>query len=238
MSNSITIRAQTVEEAIHLALEHLGRQREEVDVRVLEEPGGAGGSEEALVLVTVKRAGPVEAETPAPVEGGAPHETGREILAELLHRMGFQAEVTASSYGLVPDEEQFIIDVTTSNERDSGLLIGRRGETLHHLQFLLNLLVSRHVHRWPYLLVDVEHYRRRRDASLRDLARRIADRVSHSHQPITLEPMPPYERRVVHIALRDEPLVVTQSTGEGDNRKVVIYPAGWELPQTSSSSAM
>jgi spoIIIJ-associated protein len=235
MKNSITIRAQTVEEAVRLALEHLEQPREEVDVRVLEEPGGATGSDEALVLVAVKGAAPMEVESPVTEDAANTPEIGQEVLSELLRRMGIQAEVAVGSYTLVPEEEQTIIDVTAASERDSGLLIGRRGETLHQLQFVLNLLVSRHIHRWPYLLVDVENYRRRRDASLRDLAHRMADRVSHTQQPITLEPMSPYERRVVHIALRDDDLVVTQSTGEADNRKVVIYPAGWELPSTSSS---
>jgi spoIIIJ-associated protein len=233
MKDSITIRAQSVEEAIRLALEHLGLGQDEVDVRVLEEPGGAAGTDEALVLVT--RKGAVPAGVPGPDESADPLQVGHEVLAELLQRMGMQAEVSVASYALIPEEEQGILEVTTSSERDSGLLIGRRGETLHHLQFLLNLLVSRRVHRWSYLLVDVEHYRRRRDASLFDLARRMADRVSHTQQPITLEPMPPYERRVIHIALRDDPLVLTQSAGEGDSRKVVIYPNGWELPPTSSS---
>jgi spoIIIJ-associated protein len=239
MKDSITIRAQTVEEAIHLALEHLGLGPDEVDVRILEEPSEPVGTGEALVLVTRKGAVPAEAPVPGDVsEPSEPMEVGREVLAELLQRMGMQSEVSVGSYALVPEEEQGILEVTTPSERDSGLLIGRRGETLYHLQFILNLLVSRRIHRWPYLLVDVEHYRRRRDASLCDLARRMADRVSHTHQPITLEPMPPYERRVIHIALRQDPLVLTQSTGEGDSRKVVIYPTGWELPPTSSSSAM
>ena len=233
MKDGITIRAQTVEEAIRLALEHLGRAQEDVDVHVLEEPGGPNGTGEALVLVTPKGATPPA--PPGPDETSDPMGVGQEVLSDLLRHMGVQGEVSVASYALVPEEEQSILDVTTPSERDSGLLIGRRGETLHHLQFLLNLLVSRSIRRWPYLLVDVEHYRRRRDASLHDLARRMADRVSHSHQPITLEPMPPYERRVIHIALRDDPLVVTQSTGEGDNRKVVIYPTGWELAPSSSS---
>ena len=238
MKNDVSIRAQTVEEAIRLALEHLELQRDEVDVQVLEEPGsGEGGAEEALVRVTRRGAVLVEAApTPAPEEEGDPLTVGQEVLGELLRAMGMQAEVAVGSYALIPGEDQPILDVTTATERDSGLLIGRRGDTLHQLQFLLNLLVSRRLHHWPYLLVDVEEYRRRRDASLSDLARRMADRVIESQKPMTLEPMPPYERRVVHIALRDHSQVVTQSTGEGDSRKVVIYPSGWDLPQSSSSS--
>ncbi len=231
----ITIRAQTVEAAIQLALEHLGLQRDEVDVRVIEEPGAAQpGSEEALVLVTPRKVpGPVPVPAGEIPAGDAPA-LGQEVLQELLQRMALPAQVTVGTYSVGAEEAQTILDVTTTNERDSGLLIGRRGETLQDLQFMLNLLVSRRLHQWPYLLVDVEHYRRRRDAALQDMARRMADRVSHTREPITLEPMPPYERRIVHLALRDNPLVVTQSTGVGDSRKVVIYPAGWQLPTSSS----
>ncbi len=230
MKQGISIRAQTVEDAIHLALEHLGLTREEVTVEVLEDPGEeASGFEEALVRVA-----PKTAPAAAPQEEGDPLQIGQEVLAGLIGRMGLQAEVTPREYSVVSGEVQALLEISTSSERDSGLLIGRRGETLQNLQFLLNLLVSRRLHRWPYLLVDVEDYRQRRDASLKDLARRMADRVSHTHEPITLEPMPPYERRIIHLSLRDDPLVVTQSIGEGDGRKVVIYPAGWELPTFSS----
>ena len=226
MAKSITIRAKTVEEAIRLALEHLGLTREQVAIRVLEEPGEEPGSpEEALVQVTA-----LEALAVAQPEPGDPVEVGQQVLREILRRMGFRVEVEAGEYSLFPGQVQPILDITTTGERDSGLLIGRRGETLHRLQFLLNLIVSRRIRRWPYILVDVEQYRRRRDASLKDLARRMADRVSHTHEPITLEPMPAYERRIFHLTLRDDPLVFTQSTGEGDSRKVVIYPAGWEHP--------
>jgi len=232
MKQAITIRAQTVDEAIRLALEHLGLPREEVEVTVLEEAGsGPTGAEEALVQVSPKGVAPV----PAEAEQFDPLELGKEVLGELVRQMGFQVQVAIGEYPVGADQVQPIIEVTTPNERDSGLLIGRRGDTLQRLQFLLNLMVSRHLHRWPYLLLDVEHYRRRRDASLQDLACRMADRVSHTQEPMTLEPMPAYERRIVHLALRENPLVVTQSTGEGDSRKVVIYPAGWQLPPTSSS---
>jgi spoIIIJ-associated protein len=106
-----------------------------------------------------------------------------------------------------------------------GLLIGRRGETLHSLQFLLNLMVSRRMQKWPQMIVDVGNYRQRRRDSLEGLARRMAERVQQSGRPITLEPMAAYERRIVHLALREDATVYTQSTGEGEGRKVIIYPA-------------
>jgi spoIIIJ-associated protein len=227
MKTGITIRAQTVEEAVGLALDHLGLEREEVEVEILEEAGvGEEGVDEALVRVTPKDAPPMDDLDPV--------EIGRGLLEGLIERMALQAQITAGEYSVAAEQVQPILELTTENERDSGLLIGRRGETLHNLQFLLNLMVSRRTHRWPYILVDVERYRQRRDASLSGLAQRMAGRVSHAHEPITLEPMSAYERRIIHLTLREDSLVVTQSIGEGDNRKVVIYPAGWELPPSSS----
>ncbi|MBN1483591.1 MAG: Jag N-terminal domain-containing protein [Chloroflexia bacterium] len=238
MKKGITIRARTVDEAIRLALEHLEMEQDEVDVEVLEQ--GQLNIEEALVRVVPKGAAPaVEEKVSAAVEAVKvaeqdeeldPLRLGEKLLSELLQHMGFRAEVSGGEYSVTPGENQLILDITTPNERNSGLLIGRRGDTLHQLQFLVNLMVSRQLRRWPYLLVDVEHYRRRRDDTLLDLAHRMAERVGQSGQPLKLEPMSAYERRIVHLALRDNEQVVTQSTGEGDDRKVVIYPAGWELP--------
>ncbi|MGC8872958.1 MAG: RNA-binding cell elongation regulator Jag/EloR [Chloroflexia bacterium] len=233
MKQAVTIRAQTVQEAIRLALEHLQLPREAVEVEVLEEPDATAGVEEALVRVVPKGdAGP---QAPAPAGESDPFQTGLELLSELLRRMGFRAQVTIGEYTVAPGETHRVLDVTTTNERDSGLLIGRRGETLQQLQFLVNLMVSRRIQRWPSLIVDVEFYRRRRHMTLQELATRMAERVCQTHQPITLEPMPAYERRIIHLALRENPRVITQSTGQGDSRKVVIYPAGWQVPPNSSS---
>jgi len=103
-------------------------------------------------------------------------------------------------------------------------LIGRQGETLRDLQFMTALMVSRHSQPWPSLMVDVEHYRARRRKALTDLARRMAERVRTTGQPVSLEPMPADERRIVHIALKDDPDVYTESTGVEDKRRVVILP--------------
>jgi spoIIIJ-associated protein len=107
---------------------------------------------------------------------------------------------------------------------DLGILIGRRGETLAALQYITRLMVSRKTRRWYPLVVDVEQYKLRRERSLRRLAQRMAERVSFSRQPIALEAMSAYERRIVHMALRDHPSVTTESVGEGDQRKVTIIP--------------
>ena len=106
---------------------------------------------------------------------------------------------------------------------DSGLLIGRRGQTLQALQFLVNLIVRKDFDNVRVVL-DVENYRQRREASLRDMAAKVAARVAQTNRAITLEPMPPADRRIIHTSLSDHPDVSTQSSGEGEGRKVTVMP--------------
>lgn len=238
---SIEISARSVTEAVELALAQLGKDRDEVAIEVLE--AGDNG-EEALVRVTVvdddeeselPTAAPDTTAAPAVLAGDADAETNelallaRRILEELLERLDIYAYVTAV-VTRVPGqrndvEETITLHVEGADEEAMGLLIGRRGETLRSLQFMLNLLVSRRVQKWPQLVVDVGNYRQRRQESLEGLARRMAERVRQSGRSIVLEPMAAYERRIVHLALRDDKSVYTESSGEGDNRKIVIYPA-------------
>jgi spoIIIJ-associated protein len=224
---SIEISARTVAEAIQLALAQLGKDRDEVAIEVLE---AGGGEEEALVRVTVvddDETAQIAQEQPA-AENDV-EKIARRILEELLERMDVQAYVTAVRT-TVPGqrgepEETITLHVEGADEEAMGLLIGRRGETLRSVQFMVNLLVSRKVQKWPQVVVDVGNYRQRRQESLEGLARRMAERVRQSGRPLTLEPMGAYERRIVHLALRADPTVYTESAGEGENRKVVIYPA-------------
>jgi spoIIIJ-associated protein len=224
---SIEISARTVAEAIQLALAQLGKDRDEVAIEVLE---AGGGEEEALVRVTIvddDETAQLAQERPA-AENDV-EKIARRILEELLERMDVQAYVTAVRT-TVPGqrgepEETITLHVEGADEEAMGLLIGRRGETLRSVQFMVNLLVSRKVQKWPQVVVDVGNYRQRRQESLEGLARRMAERVRQSGRPLTLEPMGAYERRIVHLALRADPTVYTESSGEGENRKVVIYPA-------------
>jgi spoIIIJ-associated protein len=144
-------------------------------------------------------------------------------LEELLAKMGLRAQVLIRQKVDVEEGElpPVVLDVVGD---DLGILIGRRGETLAALQYITRLIVSRKTRRWHPLVVDVEQYKVRRERSLRRLAKRMAERASFSGQTVALEPMPAYERRIVHITLRDHPSVTTQSVGEGDRRKVTIIP--------------
>ena len=224
---SIEISARTVAEAIQLALAQLAKDRDEVAIEVLE---AGSEEEEALVRVTVVDDDePAQASQEQPAGSTDVEKIARGILEDLLERMDIHAYVTAVRSS-VPDqrgepEETLTLHVEGADEDAMGLLIGRRGETLRSLQFMVNLLVSRKVQKWPQVVVDVGNYRQRRQESLEGLARRMAERVRQSGRPLTLEPMGAYERRIVHLALRSDPTVYTESSGEGDNRKVVIYPA-------------
>ena len=107
---------------------------------------------------------------------------------------------------------------------DSGLLIGRRGQTLQALQFLVTLIVRKQMGEDVRVVLDVENYRQRRENSLRDMAAKVASRVAQTNRSITLEPMSPADRRIIHTSLAQHPGVRTESAGEGDNRKVTIMP--------------
>lgn len=232
---SIEISARTVAEAVELALAQLGKDRDEVVIAVLE---SGENEEEALVRVSVVEDVEDEDEDvvrspPARGSVSDPEDVialARTILEELLKRMDIHAYVTAVTSHTPAlrggrEEETTTLHIEGADEQAMGLMIGRRGETLQSLQFLLNMLVSRRVRRWPQIVIDVGNYRQRRRESLEGLAYRMADRVRQSGRAITLEPMAPYERRIVHMALRNDETVYTQSSGEGENRKVVIYPS-------------
>ena len=227
---SIEISARTVAEAIQFALAQLGKDRDEVAIEVLE---AGNEDEEALVRVTaIDDDEDIDnEEAPAPRAGSDAdvESIARHILEDLFSHMDIDSFVTAVR-STVPGqkgepEETITLHVEGADEEAMGLLIGRRGETLRSLQFMVNLLVSRRVQKWPQIVVDVGNYRQRRQESLEGLARRMAERVRQSGRPLTLEPMGAYERRIVHLALRGDATVYTQSAGEGENRKIVIYPA-------------
>ncbi len=145
---------------------------------------------------------------------------GYDVLSTLLNKMGVSADVYLREpyFG---DEEGPVFEIEGD---DSGLLIGTRGETLRALQFIVSFLVSRRMGERTNLMVDVEGYQQRRYDSLANLARRVAHRVSQRGRAIPLEPMPPNERRQVHMALANHDSVTTESDGYGDRRKVVIHP--------------
>jgi spoIIIJ-associated protein len=211
---SVEVSAKTEEEAIAIALAELGLSRSEVEVVVVKK-GKAGlfgfGSEEVRVRVTPLGPKP---------EGGEEDVAGmaKGVLQDILSLMDVPASVVLDKSG---SGEAGNIPLDIKGE-DLGILIGRRGETLSALQYIINLIVSRRLKSRVGVVVDVEGYRQRRYESLRLLARRLAEQVKSTGRSVTLEPMPPNERRIIHLELKDNPDVTTQSIGQGEERKIAI----------------
>ncbi|MBF6590322.1 MAG: protein jag [Ktedonobacterales bacterium] len=147
-------------------------------------------------------------------------------LQTILAHMGVNAEVVAAD---TPEDEPLLLDIVPLGDAslgDSSLaaLIGRRGETLAALQLLVNLITYKQTGEHERIIVDVEGYRARREENLRSMAERIAQQVRGSGRPMMLEAMPPNERRIIHMALSEYEDISTESTGEGDQRRVVVSP--------------
>ncbi len=206
----IEMSAKTVEEAIELALKELDAERSDVEIAVVS-PGKSGilgiGAEPAIVRVTL-------------LSDDAPDSVTltSEVLQTLISMMGVDATLTLKQmYNESLDGPVFEIEGD-----DAGLLIGRKGETLNAIQFMVRYIVSREIGDRVNVMIDVEGYQERRHQALANMARRVAGRVSDTGRSITLEPMPPNERRIVHLALSDHPHVTTESVGVGGSRQVVI----------------
>lgn len=214
MDESLEVSGRTVEEAIESGLRQLGISRDVADVVVLSR-GRTGilgiGSEQARVRISARETPVVEPDDAA---------NARAVLEKLLHYMGVAVTVEIiSQEGQTP----ILLDV---HGEDAGLLIGRRGATLQDLQSVVTTMVSRSLKRYVPLRVDVEGYRERRMDKVRQIALRAADHVQQRRRPLTLDPMTAAERRMVHTTLSDNPSVMTQSSGDGEERRVTIYPRG------------
>jgi spoIIIJ-associated protein len=229
-AQSIDVTAPTLEEAIEDGLAQLGLNRNDVIIEIVEE-GSKGvlgmGVRDAVVRLTALRPSP-QAEQP---KSEPPPKTteedvaiAREVLEELLGQMKIDAAVSARQAEPSDDEDEespWILDIQGG---DLGVLIGRRGETLNALQYITRLIVSRELQRRVNIVLDVEGYKLRREASLQRLARNMAEQARKLGRVMSLEPMPPNERRIIHITLRDDKTVRTESVGMGNRRKVTIIP--------------
>ena len=228
----IVMSARTVDEAIELALKELDVDRDEAEVEILSrgKTGFLGiGSEVARVRARKLSPGggaPGTAAEPAatgPAADTAASDTAAGaatiVVGRILEAAGVNVTRTLRA-AHDPESGGPIIDLAGE---DSGLLIGRRGQTLQALQFLVNMIVRKEFNDVRVVL-DVENYRQRRESSLRDMASKVAARVAQTNRGITLEPMPPADRRIIHTSLSDHPEVTTESTGEGEGRKVMVMP--------------
>lgn len=144
-----------------------------------------------------------------------------EVVTELIDKMKVRAKVTASYRDADEESEEKVVLVNVEGN-DLSILIGRRSETLNAIQYISSLIICKRLDRWIPLMIDVQGYRARRERQLRQIARRMAEQAIHTGRRQVLEPMPANERRVIHLELRDNPDVMTESVGEEPNRKVTI----------------
>lgn len=217
---SIEISAYSTEEALNKAQFMLGLPPAQLRVETLTEPDTDNDLPGQFRVVSGINAN-------EPLSPEAFQQLATHVLDAILSRMLVNCVVQAEwQENAAPNEEDSEKMVLVLNVLGDGLedLPGPRGETLSALQYLVRTIVSRHTQSPANIVVDVEGYKAQRAEQLRAMAQRIAEQVITTQKPITLEPMPAYERRVIHITLRENPLVHTQSSGEGDHRKITIYP--------------
>ena len=200
---TIEKKGKSVDEAIKAALDELSCDIDDVIIEVIEEPSkGLLGlvKKPAVVKVSLRE---------------KPEEDVRQVLEDLLNKMKLDYRIN----NVELDEGRVRINITG---KDMGLLIGRKGETLNAVQFVLGLIVNRNREEKVRVVLDVEDYRKKREESLEALALRLSDRVKKTRKSVVMRPMSSQERRIVHTALQGDPQISTYSTGDEPNRKVVI----------------
>lgn len=251
MIDEVIKEGPTVEEALDAALDEMGVQQDAVMFEVLAEPGkgifGAGAKlarvkvwlrtdvelrpseadeddedEDEAEDVEEIQAGPAHGAHGVPVdltdeELDAIADAGVATIQEMLAVLGIEAAVEEYE----GDEGEIILDIVGD---DLGILIGRHGRTLDALQVLVSAITNRRLDQRYPLMVDVSGYRHRRRVKLEEIARRAADRAARQHRSVQLRPMTSFERRVVHVALRDDRRVSTESEGDEPRRMVVVHP--------------
>lgn len=204
--NSLEVSAKTVEEAMEEGIRQLGVRKENIVVEIINEPPQGLlkflSSKTAKVRLTVKK---------------QPEEFIIDFLQDILEKIGLQGDITLDN-----EEGMFLLKI---NGKDLGLLIGKRGNTLNALQYLTNIVFHRQfAYNKERVLVDVENYRLRRKRTLEQLAKNLALKAMRTQKEVTLEPMTPQERRIIHLALKNNEDVITSSYGKEPYRKVIISP--------------
>ena len=201
---TIEVNGRTVDEALETALKELKVDKDKVTVEVIDE-GSRGflnliGAKPARIKVTIKRNAAEDA---------------KEFLHDVLEAMGINAELEIK-------EEKGLLSINISGDK-MGLVIGYRGETLDSLQYLTSLVVNKnHENEYMRVSLDTEHYRQKREETLIRFAQKIAYKVKKSGRPYKLEPMNPYERRIIHSALQEYNYINTYSEGEEPFRRVIV----------------
>jgi spoIIIJ-associated protein len=231
----VEIEGDTIEKAIENALKLLGVEREKITVDILSE-GKKGilgfGSQKARILATLRKSAidlrasesepaPVKEQPLVAAEAAAMGQKAKEVLAEILNLMGIRAEVELR----VGDKsDETVVEIRTEN---SGLLIGRKGQTLEALQYLVSRIAGeRGGMEGPHIVVDIENYRQRRRKALEDMALRLGEKAKRQRKTVTVDALSAADRRIIHAALQDDPWVTTKSLGQGSYRRLLIIPEG------------
>lgn len=207
--DSIEIEAKTVEEAIAKACEELKVPKERLSIEVL-----SNGSSGVLGLMGVKKAKILARVIPPNEESKGIK--AKRVLEDILGKIDAGAKVELKEVG-----EKIVLDIKGDG---SGLLIGRRGQTLNALQYLVNKIVNRGSQDKRQVIVDTESYRERRKHSLIELAKRLSDKAKQKGVAVMTGPLDATDRRIIHLALKDDSGLITKSKGEGLYRRVVITP--------------
>lgn len=200
----IEISAKNVDDAITQATVQLGITSDQLEYEVLDK-GSTGflgiGSKNAVIKARKKF---------------SIDENVVEFLSSIFEAMRMEVEILVAV-----NEEEHIIEVELKGD-DMGILIGKRGQTLDSLQYLTNLAINKHSDEYYKVKIDTEDYRKRRKETLENLAKNIAYKVKRTKRPVSLEPMNPFERRIIHSALQNDRYVTTHSEGDEPYRHVVV----------------
>ena len=201
---SITVSAKNVDEAVTQALIQLAITSDQLEYEVVDK--GSSG-----ILGIGSRPAVIKAKKKFSLEG-----TAHDLLSDIFRTMNMEVEIDITF-----NEEEKTMDIDLKGD-DMGILIGKRGQTLDSLQYLTSLVINKYTEESTRVKVDIENYRERRKETLETLAKNISYKVKRTKRPVALEPMNPYERRVIHSALQGDRYVVTRSEGEEPFRHVVI----------------
>jgi spoIIIJ-associated protein len=231
----VETEGDTIDNAIDNALRLLGVERDKITVDILSE-GKKGilgfGSQKARIRATLRKSAidlraseaepaRIEERPPVAVEAAAMGQKAKEVLAEILRLMGIKAEVELKA-GEKTDET--VVEIRAEN---SGLLIGRKGQTLEALQYLVSRIAGeRGGTEGPHIVVDIENYRQRRRRTLEDMALRLGEKAKRQRKTVSVDALSAADRRIIHAALQDDPWVTTKSLGQGSYRRLLIIPEG------------
>ncbi|MEJ2427931.1 MAG: RNA-binding cell elongation regulator Jag/EloR [Deltaproteobacteria bacterium] len=206
--SAMEIEGKSVEEAIETACQRLSLPADQLEIEIVSH-GSSGifgiGTRNAKILVSPKESGDLSS-----------LEEAKEILENILTHFQIPSTVEANWV-----ENRIKLDISSNG---SGLLIGKRGQTLHSLQYIVNKMFNRRGTRRVHIIIDTENYRERRRKALTEVAVNLANRAKKSARPATSSPLSAYDRRIIHLALKDDHEVRTKSKGDGALRKVVVFP--------------